>query len=93
MSPWLNSTTHMDSGSLGHVLGAGRMMSWRGRAWLNLDFKAEVLVEVEKTSSQTMEWKVTVEGTERKGSSPVWSKDRYQLGLCENRFLSPTLPQ
>lgn len=46
MSPWLNSTTHMDTGSLGR--GAGTLMSWRGGAWLNLDFKAEVLGEVEK---------------------------------------------
>jgi hypothetical protein len=56
----------MDSGSLRHVLGAGRLTSWRGIAWLNLDFQAEVLVEVEKISSQTVEWKVTVEGTEWK---------------------------
>lgn len=77
----------MDTGSLGH--GAGTLMSWRGGAWLNLDFKAEVLGEVEKKiSSQTVERKVTVEGTEEKGNSPVWHEDSYQLGICKNRFFS-----
>lgn len=77
----------------GTCAGTGRKMSWRGRAWLNLDFQAEVSVEVEKTSSQTVEWKVTVEGTKGSESSPVCPKDRYQLGLCENRFLRATFPQ
>lgn len=85
MSPWLNSTTHTDSGSLGHVLVPGRLMSWRDSVWLNLGFKAEVLVEAGKIS-QTLMWKVTVEVTEGKKSFLVWSEDRYQLGIWENRF-------
>lgn len=69
-------------------------MSWRGGAWLNLDFKAEVLGRLKKKiSSQTVEWKVTVEGTEEKGNSPVCPEDSYQLESCENRFLSLVFPQ
>lgn len=85
MSPRLNSTTHTDSGSLGRVLGSGRLMTLRDSAWLNLVFMAEVLVEAEKRSFQTLEWKVTVEVTEGKRNFLVWPEDRYQLGTCENR--------
>lgn len=86
--------THVTTAQFNHTHGLRKLGTcprvWQaddpeGQCLLNLVFMAEVLVEAQKRSFQTLEWKVTVEVTEGKRNFLVWPEDRYQLGTCENR--------
>lgn len=95
MSLWLNSTTHVDSGSSGHVLGLVGPTSWRNGGWLNLSSRA---LRCWWRLGKYLPQNCRVEhgcgsNPEGKECSLAWPGDGYQLGICkESQFWAQHFP-